>query len=396
MYNDPSSFDKPTAPARRPPSRLGVAAIGGLVGALVSAGGLGAAWRLSGSSTASSSTGPATVSTAPTANTTSVVRAAFTANTGAFDVREILKKIDPAVVAINVKGFDQQNSFGVQPTEGAGTGIVLSADGYILTNNHVINGATSIKVAFADHKIRNATVVGADATNDVALIRVEGASNLPTATLGTSADTVVGDPVVAVGNALALPGGPTVTSGIISALDRTIDIDASEHLTGLIQTDAAINPGNSGGPLVNAKGEVIGMNTAGASGSNNIGFAISIDHIKPIITKLRNGTSNSGISSTKAFLGVTTATVTSDMASQYGLAAQKGAVIIEVVPGSPAENAGLVSGDVITSFDDQPIATAQSIGDILAKHRPNDRVTVRWTNAGGNHSATASLGAHVS
>ena len=383
-----------------PPATLRAAAVGGLVGALIATGVAGAAWKTFPTKTTNTAVPAVHASASAPLNAahSELANVAFTPNSptsSSFNVPEILKKIDPAVVAINVRGFDKQSYFGVQPTAGAGTGIVLTADGYILTNNHVVNGATSIKVDFADHKVRDATVIGADPTNDVALIKVQGTVSLATATLGSSAKTAVGEPVVAVGNALALPGGPTVTSGIVSALDRSIDTENNEHLTGLIQTDAAINPGNSGGPLVNAKGEVIGMNTAGASGSNNIGFSIAIDHIKPIVARLRTSPNQAGIRSTKAFLGVSTTTVTADLASQYGLNAKAGAFVADVVAGSPAENAGLQPGDVITHIDGATVIGTQSIGTALAKHKPADRLSITWQNSFGNHTGSVVLGSHV-
>src|SRR5207244_2029642 len=186
-------------------------------------------------------------------------------------------------------------------------------DGLVLTNNHVISGASSIKVRFADGKVADATVIGSSAAADVAVVKVGGVSNLPTVELGNSGKLAVGDDVVAIGNALALPGGPTVTEGIVSATGRSIDA-GDEHLDGVIQTDAAINPGNSGGPLVNSDGQVIGMNTAIAGEGQNIGFAIAIHTIKPLISQLKTGKTIA-----QAFLGVSTETVDAALAQQFGL-----------------------------------------------------------------------------
>src|SRR5204862_4625603 len=179
----------------------------------------------------------------------------------------------------------------------------ISPDGTVLTNNHVINGATNIQVTLTtDNKSHPATLLGSDPNADVAVIKIQGVNNLPTVKLGRSSSLEVGDDVVAIGNALALPGGPTVTSGIVSAVDRTIDAE-NERLEHLIQTDAAINPGNSGGPLSNAAGEVIGMNTAVAGQAQNIGFAIAIDTVKPNAEGLKRG---KGVVKSTAFLGVST------------------------------------------------------------------------------------------
>jgi putative serine protease PepD len=203
------------------------------------------------------------------------------------NVGEVLAKVEPSVVSIQTQ-ITEQNGFFTQQGTGAGSGIVIDTDGTILTNAHVISGATSITVTLAgETKARTATVIASDTSRDLALLKVDDTSNLVAAPLGHSSDTAVGDQVVAIGNALALSGGPTVTEGIVSALNRTIETD-SGTLHGLIQTDAAISSGNSGGPLVNAKGEVIGMNTAVATSSgsvnaSNIGFAIPIDTIRSFV-----------------------------------------------------------------------------------------------------------------
>ena len=198
------------------------------------------------------------------------------------DIQGVLDKVQPAVVAIGVSGSQGM---------GAGTGVILTADGEVLTNNHVVEGASTIEVTLDGERApRQADLVGAEPDADLALLKIRDAEGLPTAQLGSSSAAKVGDDVVAIGNALALPGGPTVTEGIISAKDRTL---TEAGLDGLIQTDAAINRGNSGGPLVNAAGEVIGINTAvirgGGSAAEGIGLAIAIDTAKPIIEALRAG-----------------------------------------------------------------------------------------------------------
>lgn len=213
------------------------------------------------------------------------------------DVAAILAKVGPSVVAVNTQITQQRGPF-IAQGQGAGTGVVLTKDGQILTNAHVIDGATAIAVTLnGSNQQLPATLVAKDTGHDLALLKVTGVSDLTPATLGNSADIIVGDDVVAVGNALALEGGMSVTRGIVSALHRSIEAGSdsgSESLSGLIQTDAAISSGNSGGPLVNSKGEVIGINTAvaGSSGTttaSNIGFAIPIDTAKSIVEQLRNG-----------------------------------------------------------------------------------------------------------
>src|SRR5205085_909750 len=244
----------------------------------------------------------------------------------ALDVKGILAKVEPSVVDIVASS---------RRGTGEGTGIIISPDGYILTNAHVVSGASTVSVSTASSsKALTATVVGADEAHDVALIKVDGGSGLPAAELGRSADMKVGDDVVAIGNALGLRGDPTVTRGIVSALNRTV-----ENLTGMIQTDAAINPGNSGGPLVNSAGQVIGINTAvAADGAQNIGFAIPIDKAKALADRLKTG---QGPAPT-AFLGVST-TDTSDGSG--------GAQVVQMVAGGPAQQGGLMVGDPIATFD---------------------------------------------
>lgn len=232
----------------------------------------------------------ATSTGAVTARTTSA-----TLSDSHLDVAAILAKVGPSVVAINTEVTQQRGPY-IARGQGAGTGVVLTADGQILTNAHVIDGATSITVSVGgtDRELP-AKVVAADTGHDLALLQVTESVTLTPATLGSSSDVVVGDDVVAVGNALALQGGMSVTRGIVSALHRSIEAGSdsgSESLSGLIQTDAAISSGNSGGPLVNSAGQVVGINTAvaGSSGSttaSNIGFAIPIDTAKQVLEQLR-------------------------------------------------------------------------------------------------------------
>jgi serine protease Do len=209
-------------------------------------------------------------------------RASVTSSADVIDVRAVLAKVEPSVVRVSTRlvGLDSAN----QPVaeEGTGTGFVLASDGLIATNYHVVQGAQSIMVTLSDGQTLPAQVVSSDPAADLAVLHV-AASNLAVAPLGNSSNLRVGDPVVAIGNALALPGGPTVTDGIVSALDRTISEDDGATLQHVIQTDAAINPGNSGGPLVDASGHVVGINTAMASEGQNIGFAIAIDGARQTI-----------------------------------------------------------------------------------------------------------------
>ena len=293
------------------------------------------------------------------------------------DLQGLLAKVQPGVTAIGVTGLDGR---------GAGTGMVLTPDGEVLTNAHVVSGATRIRVTlFGENEPRTAELVGADTLSDLALLKIEGARNLPTVELGSSDAMRVGDDVVAIGHALALPGGPTVTEGIVSAKDRTV-----EQLDGLIQTDAAINPGNSGGPLVNAAGQVIGVNTAVIRGpAEGIGFAIAIDNAKPIIEQLRKG---GPPPASTAFLGVSSQTLNADIAATLDVPVDAGAVLAEVVPGSGAEEAGLRRGDVIVEIDGRPVLSAATISTIMRAKQPGDTVEITYYRGERRQTTKATLG----
>jgi S1-C subfamily serine protease len=267
-WGPPAPSPVPTSPARRVHPARRAAVVGGVAGALVAAVASFGVVKL----TDNDSTPTAAAATAT----------AFA--TGEFDVRSVLAKVGSAVVSIDVT---EQGRFG-RTLSGAGSGFVISDQGYVLTNNHVVEGASTVTVTFADGTTENATVVGTDSTHDIAVLKIADIHGATPLTLGDSSTLQVGDEVLAIGNALDLGDSPTVTLGIVSAKDRTIQTD-TESLEGLIQTDAAINPGNSGGPLVNANGEVVGINTAGVQGANNIGFAIDINTIKSTITQLEQG-----------------------------------------------------------------------------------------------------------
>ena len=308
------------------------------------------------------------------------------------DIAAILDQVEPAVVSISTTGFPRGNLLGPVPS-GAGTGMILTPDGDVLTNAHVVAGAGRIEVKLTSGSTMSATLVGSDSTNDVALLRLQGASGLPTVKLARSADLQVGDGVVAIGNALGLPGGPTVTSGIVSALDRAIGGEDA-RLEHLIQTDAAINPGNSGGPLVNAAAEVVGMNTAviqragGGSDAQNIGFAISSDTFGPIVEELRQGRERI---QSRAFLGVVTQTVTADIRARLGLAAPNGALVFDVEPGSPADAAGIRPGDVITGLGGAPVTSSDALGTTVRRHDAGDRVEVTFVRGTATRSVTVTL-----
>src|SRR5262249_27172850 len=277
----------------------------------------------------------------------------------------VLDKIGNAVVAIEVGTQRGNNIF----NNGAGSGFIVSSDGFVLTNNHVVDGSNAITVKFADGTTEKATVVGTSAQHDVAVLKINNIHGATPLKLADTSSLRVGDDVLAIGNALDLGDSPTVTLGIVSAKGRSIDTQsetgAAEHLTGLIQTDAAINPGNSGGPLVNAAGEVVGINSAGVQGANNIGFAIDINSVKDVIDHLKQGKDvGSAPAPATPFLGVGSASV-SDLdeqaLQQFDVQVDEGAVITDVASGSAADKAGLQVGDVVTKIDGKAVTSAADL-----------------------------------
>ncbi len=298
------------------------------------------------------------------------------------DVQGVLEQIEPAVVRISIELAGTDNV-------GAGTGFIITSDGAIVTNAHVVENAQTIEVTLGDGRRLDATLLGADPTRDLAVLKIEVDDELPVATLGQSGNREVGDPVLAIGNALGLAGGPTVTIGIISALDRVVPTETA-RLTNVMQTDAAINPGNSGGPLVDRNGRVIGISTAIAGDAEGIGFAIAIDHARPVIELLVQG-----IVPTRPLLGVAVVDVgdlDDDAQEEFGIDVEEGAVVTSLAPGEGAERAGLDVGDVITSFNGQPVASS---GDLVAKVRAaatGATVTLGFRREGSNQTATVELG----
>ncbi len=292
-------------------------------------------------------------------------------------VPDLIARILPSVVDISV----------VLPQgKATGSGFVTSSDGRIVTNAHVVADATNIKVTFADKSTAVATVVGVDRTDDLAVIHVDR-NGLQALELGSSADLRMGVPVVAIGSALALTGGPTATEGIVSALNRSIDTDNGEHLSHLLQTDAAINPGNSGGPLLTLDGKVVGINSAGSTGAQNIGFAIAIDTAKPIIGQLAAGQQIK-----KGFLGVGTQPIDASFAAQYGLDVDHGLLVINVTPGSAAAKAGIQAGDIIVDANGQATDDGGTLGQVIQDAGAGNSITLRIRRNGIVSTHTASIG----
>ncbi|MBX3285069.1 MAG: trypsin-like peptidase domain-containing protein [Actinobacteria bacterium] len=302
------------------------------------------------------------------------------------EIRKILDIAQPSVVSITTGSAN--SIFG-----GAGSGVVISEDGLILTNAHVIESSGGkISIRFNDGTEAPATIVGASKEDDIALLQARR-NGLTPATLGSSANLRVGDDVVAIGNALALGGDPSVTRGIVSAKDRSIN-DGSIALDHLIQTDAAINPGNSGGPLVNAAGEVVGINTAIIDGAQNVGFSLAIDQVEELLPDLKAGKGD--INPNAAVLGVETITVDAKLddtiRSDYGVTATSGALITRLDADSAAADGGLEVGDVLVEIDGDPIATNDDVGDAMAAHAPGDQVSITVERRGRRRNFDVTLG----
>jgi S1-C subfamily serine protease len=327
------------------------------------------------------------------------------------DVQAILARVEPAVVSIDTTERPTSGGSAGGVVEGAGTGMILTPTGEVLTNNHVVAGASVVTVTLSGQtKPLTARVIGTDPDQDLALVQIDDAQGLPTVTLGDSNSVRVGDDVLAIGNALALAGGPTVTEGIVSAKGRSLSAESditgrTENLTGLLQTDAAINPGNSGGPLVNSQAQVIGMNTAVAeSGAGNapaqgIGFAIAIDGIKPMLAQLRTGGSggtSGGVSTSQpstasAYLGVVVETVTPAVVRQSHLHRTSGAVVVGVAAGGPAAAAGIAVGDVIVSIAGRPVTTASQLVSDVQGEAPGDVVSLDLYRGSAERTVHATL-----
>ena len=272
--------------------------------------------------------------------------AAVTPITGVvlYDVSDLVAQVRPGVVSVTETGMAMDMFMRQVQTQGEGTGIVIDDQGHILTNYHVISGAEDVSVYAEDGRERSARVIFGDPATDIALLQIEDTEGLVPLVLGDSDAMEVGDPVIAMGNALGLDEtSPTVSVGIVSAIGRTIETDQAV-LEDLIQTDAAINAGNSGGPLLNAAGEVIGINTAIASGAENIGFSISINSVRDEIAQALPGV---GV----PFIGATTMANSTQLASRYRLATAEGLIVTSVLPTGPASGAGLIAGDIILAID---------------------------------------------
>jgi serine protease Do len=279
---------------------------------------------------------------------------------------EVIEKVTSSVVNVNTVRVFHDVFYRVVPVEGMGSGFILDERGYILTNNHVIEKAERIVATLTDGRVLEGKLAGACRTADVAVIKVDG-NKLNAAELGDSDNLKVGQTVFAIGNPFGLAGGPTVTSGVISALNRTIQSQKGVFRD-LVQTDAAINPGNSGGPLIDTKGKVIAISTAIIPYAQGIGFAIPINAAKTCSTDIiLHG------AVMRPWLGITGLNITGKVADYYELPVNKGILVVNIASDSPADKAGMKRGDIIVEFDSKDVSRVEELQTILLERRPDDK-----------------------
>jgi S1-C subfamily serine protease len=313
---------------------------------------------------------------------------------GTVDVNAIADKVSPAVVDIYTS---------LPNGQAAGTGMIITPSGEVLTNNHVVDGSTTIEVTISGRSGNyTAHVVGVDPSADVALIQIDGVSGLPTVTFASSSTVQVGDTVVALGNALG-QGVTSVTQGSVAAINETITASEgggkTEILTGMIVSDAPISPGDSGGPLVNTSAQVIGMITAGEasnsqSQTSTVNYSVPSDTALSVVNQIRSGQASSGIVYGQVgYMGVSVRDLTPSRAAQLGVSLSQGAVVVGVQPGSPAAAAGIPVGAVITAIAGASVTSSASLGTVLHAHKPGEQVAVTWVDRKGSHTSTVTLGA---
>ena len=321
-------------------------------------------------------------------------------------IAEVAAKVSPAVVSIVTQTRSSGSSYysyffggGQQTSSAAGTGMIVTSDGYVLTNKHVVEDATQIKVIMDDGTTyKDVEIVGLDPLNDVAFLKIKDASDLPTVALGNSKSLTAGQQVIAIGNALGQFQN-TVTEGVISGTGRTITATsdgytAYENLTDMIQTDASINSGNSGGPLINAAGEVIGINTAVSETGNGLGFAIPISSVKGMLKSIKETGK-----AERAYIGVNYVTITPDVAEEYELDVKSGAYVYaksgnSVIANSPAAKAGIKNGDIITAVNGVKIGKSGTLSSLVGEYAPGDTVQLTLLRDGKEMSVNVTLEAY--
>lgn len=281
------------------------------------------------------------------------------------DVVDLIEKASQSVVNVNTVRIFRDVFYRVVPVQGMGSGFIIDNEGYVLTNNHVIAEAREITVTLSDSRVFQGQLAGTSRRADVAVIKIEG-ENLSPATLGDSDKLRVGQRVYAIGNPFGLVGGPTVTSGVISALNRTIHSEQGAF-EGLVQTDAAINPGNSGGPLIDVEGKVVAINTAIIPFAQGIGFAVPINAAKAWTDDiLLHGVVR------KPWLGITGFTITRDVAAQYRLPVESGVLVVGVESDSPSSKAGMKKSDIILGMDGQKVGSIEDLQNVLKEKQPGE------------------------
>jgi len=362
---EPAYAEAPPAAPDRPPHRL-IPLLAGLIGIA-----LGAAIGVP--------VGLAHRPDAPPAASSVPIVPGNTGSGSTYSPDDVAAKVDPSIVDITSR-ISYQNA------TAAGTGMILTADGEVLTNNHVIEGATSITAtSVTTGQQYKVTVLGTDPTQDVALLKLTNASSLEPISVGDSSRVGVGDSVVALGNAGGVGGTPIVATGVVTALQQSITASDSngrnpQRLSGLIETDAPIRPGDSGGPLSNMSAQVIGMDSAasvnGFGGGTDRGYAIPIQHALDIVHQIESGNGSSTVHiGPRGMIGVQVS----------ALSTGGGAMVESVTSGSPADRAGIEAGDTITAVDGRPVTTADSLGTLIKAHAAGEHINVSWTSTDGSH-----------
>ena len=305
---------------------------------------------------------------------------------GRVGVAAMVARVLPAVVSITTRQIERDQFNQPVPTRGLGSGFIIDRRGYVLTNNHVVEGAEQIKVTLPDERAFRATPVGADPFTDLAVLKIEG-TNLPVVPLGDSSKLAIGETVVAIGSPLWIEGGPTVTVGVVSALRRSMEQPDLPLLHDLIQTDAAINAGNSGGPLLNLAGRAIGINTAVIPSAHGIGFAISVNAARPILREL---IARGRV--VRPSLGLVAVSLTPQIAYANELPIERGALVVRVADDGPADAAGMRPGDVITSVGGGAVKDLHHFHELLFRRKAGEAVDLTLWRDGATLTLRAVLG----